>query len=142
MKEEGCGVCFEAQNWMRKAKAQAKKLFITSVYEPFPDPPDSAELGRATWTFLHTMAAFYPEQADPEMQKNMSKFIETFSEIYPCQVCAAELRIELETNKPKVNSRTDFSQWLCNLHNSVNARLGKPEFDCSKVFQRWRRSSP
>lgn len=25
-------------------------------------PPDTPEIGRATWTFLHTMAAYYPEQ--------------------------------------------------------------------------------
>ena len=27
---------------------------------------------------------------------------------------------------------------MCEMHNRVNVKLGKPEFDCSKVFQRWR----
>lgn len=40
--------------------------------------------------------------------------------------------------KPQVNSRDEFSQWLCRAHNDVNRKLGKPEFDCSKWDERWR----
>ncbi|KAM6155636.1 serine protease 33-like [Rhynchocyon petersi] len=34
--------------------------------------------------------------------------------------------------------RALFSHWLCHLHNEVNWKLGKPEFDCSQVDERWR----
>ena len=27
---------------------------------------------------------------------------------------------------------------MCELHNEVNDRLGKPQFDCDKVDERWR----
>jgi FAD-linked sulfhydryl oxidase len=32
----------------------------------------------------------------------------------------------------------ELSQWLCRIHNEINRRLGKQEFDCSKVDERWR----
>ena len=44
----------------------------------------------------------------------------------------------LKTNQPDTSSRHSLSQWFCRLHNSVNVRLGKPEFDCSRVDERWR----
>lgn len=44
----------------------------------------------------------------------------------------------LKQNPINVDSQNEFSQWLCQFHNRVNAKLGKPIFDCSKVNERWR----
>jgi len=44
----------------------------------------------------------------------------------------------LKADPPKVGTRQDFAQWMCEMHNSVNERLRKPAFDCSKVDERWR----
>lgn len=33
-------------------------------------------------------------------------------------------------DQSKTSSRKSASLWLCHVHNLVNARLGKPEFDC------------
>lgn len=44
----------------------------------------------------------------------------------------------LKTNKPQTSSREELSQWMCRLHNQVNRKTGKPEFDCSLVDERWR----
>lgn len=44
----------------------------------------------------------------------------------------------LQTHPPQVQSRTEFTRWMCEMHNEVNERLGKELFDCSKVDQRWR----
>lgn len=38
----------------------------------------------------------------------------------------------------ETKSQESLSQWLCRIHNKVNLKLGKPEFDCSKVNERWR----
>ncbi|KAF9163020.1 hypothetical protein DFQ26_003022 [Actinomortierella ambigua] len=32
-------------------------------------------------------------------------------------------------------SRTALSNWACSVHNLVNVRLGKPEFDCGTLFE-------
>nr|XP_009930669.1 PREDICTED: FAD-linked sulfhydryl oxidase ALR [Opisthocomus hoazin] len=103
-------------------------------------PPrlNSEQLGRSTWAFLHTMAAYYPEQPSGAQQKEMREFINLFSKFYPCEHCAEDLRERLRTNQPDTSNRNNFSQWLCLLHNEVNRKLGKSEFDCSRVDERWR----
>lgn len=37
----------------------------------------------------------------------------------------------------QVGSRKKLSEWLCRRHNEVNEKLGKEQFDCTKVFERW-----
>lgn len=37
----------------------------------------------------------------------------------------------------KNDSRYDLVHYLCDLHNIVNKRLGKPHFDCNKAFEFW-----
>jgi len=55
-------------------------------------PPDREELGRNTWGFLHTMAAYFPENPTTKQQKDMNQFIRLFSKFYPCDDCAIHLR--------------------------------------------------
>ncbi|EFA00437.1 FAD-linked sulfhydryl oxidase ALR [Tribolium castaneum] len=101
-------------------------------------PLDKDELGRSSWGLLHTIAAKYPENPTRTEQKDMTSFFTLFSKFYPCDFCAEDLRKELKADPPQIASQEDLSQWLCRLHNRVNNKLGKPEFDCSKVNERWR----
>jgi len=101
-------------------------------------PLDKDELGRNTWGFLHTMAAYYPDEPTKEQQKDMKSFIKTFSNFYPCEWCAYHLRERLKGEDPDTSSRKGLSYWFCDYHNEVNRRLGKKEFDCSKVLERWK----
>lgn len=110
--------------------------------ENMPCPPDITELGRATWTLLHTMAAYYPENPSPQQQELMRTVISGLGAFYPCEECAGHLRKELSKHPPLTSSSEQLSQWACDLHNLVNIRLGKPKFDCSLVFQRWRDGHP
>ena len=101
-------------------------------------PLNSNQLGRRTWSFLHTMAAYYPEKPSSAQQNDMKQFLNIFSHFYPCAPCAEEMRKDLKTMPPQVGSNEELSQWMCRLHNCVNKRLDKPQFDCSKVNERWR----
>lgn len=58
-------------------------------------PPDSAELGRATWTFLHTMAATYPEQPSRSQQTLMRNIIDGLAEFYPCSYCRSHFQLQV-----------------------------------------------
>ncbi|OZJ05418.1 hypothetical protein BZG36_01660 [Bifiguratus adelaidae] len=111
---------------------------LTSASGPNDCPVDSEQLGQATWTFLHTMAAYYPERPSPSQMESMRTFLSTFSQFYPCWYCADAFREDMEINPPQVASRRKLSQWLCERHNVVNVRLGKGVFDCAKVDERWR----
>ena len=105
-------------------------------------PPDSQTLGRATWTFLHTMAAYYPEAPSEEHRQRTLQFLNGFSHLYPCDHCAQHLREEMKMLPPDVSSASGLSQWLCVMHNKVNDILGKSQFDCKRVFERWRDGPP
>jgi len=105
-------------------------------------PPDVIELGQSTWTLLHTMAAYYPQNPASEKKEQVNSFLEAFSKVYPCSFCAKDFQNILKESPPQLDSQRDFSQWLCRAHNHVNKQLGKPEFDCSKVDQRWKANLP
>ena len=61
----------------------------------------------------------------------MKKTIYGFSHVYACVICADDFRVEIAKSPPKLDSRKDFAIWLCNQHNLVNKKLGKPSFTCS-----------
>lgn len=112
----------------------------SSMPESYRDcPPDSEELGRSTWTFLHSVAATYPEKPTKQEQAQMSTFLQIFGNIYPCWYCAEDFRkwISNPENTPKLESQDDFGKWLCGAHNNVNEKLGKEKFDCSLWKKRW-----
>ena len=99
-------------------------------------------MGRNTWTLLHSQAAYYPDDPSDEIKENMRNFLFLLSETYPCHICAADLKRLLKEMPPRLDSREEFVQYMCELHNAVNKQLyGKPQFDCSKCDMRWRRGS-
>ncbi|KAI0352087.1 FAD-dependent thiol oxidase [Trametes cingulata] len=125
---------------------QQTQATTTPVSEPDPYvrpeycPPDVEQLGRATWTFLHTTAAYYPDTPTMAHRVNMLSLLRALPVLYPCSVCATHLGETMKTRPPDVSSRAALSRWLCEQHNEVNERLGKEKFDCSveKLDERWK----
>lgn len=105
---------------------------------PADCPADVEVLGRATWTFLHTTAAYYPDKPTPTQRANMLMLIRSLPVVYPCTHCAQDFGKCIDHSPPDVSSRTKLSLWLCQRHNEVNEKLGKAIFDCAKVDERWK----
>lgn len=107
----------------------------------YDDPPDSTELGKGTWTLLHSIAATYPEKPTSAEQNQMHTFLQIFGNIYPCWYCASDFRkwISKPENdpKPQLETQDKFGRWLCAAHNAVNKKINKPEFDCNLWKARW-----
>ncbi len=55
-------------------------------------PVDKTGLGRATWTLLHTMAAYYPVKPTNDEMQSMDRFFHDFSNFFPCTYCAADFK--------------------------------------------------
>jgi hypothetical protein len=105
-----------------------------------PCPLLKDELGRNTWGLLHTMAANFPNQPSKDEQSKAAAFINSMGRLYPCKHCAKDFQEDIVKNPPKVNSRIDFSIWMCEAHNRVNTKLGKTTFKCdiNDLDVRWR----
>ncbi|KAF8963567.1 ERV/ALR sulfhydryl oxidase domain-containing protein [Flammula alnicola] len=92
-----------------------------------------AALGRATWKLLHTTTLRYPEHPTQDEREALSSYFHLTSRLYPCGECAAEFQQLLAKYPPQTVSRKSASLWLCAVHNTVNKRLKKPEFDCAHL---------
>ncbi|GJP49412.1 hypothetical protein CLOM_g8622 [Closterium sp. NIES-68] len=100
-------------------------------------PATKEELGRATWTFLHTLAAQFPEKPSKQQQKDAKEFVTLLARVYPCKICSYHFQKIVKANPPQAGSRGELEQYMCRLHNIVNRSLKKPEFPCKRVSSRW-----
>lgn len=101
--------------------------------------PTPAQIGRSTWTFLHTMAAYLPESLNDTQKRHIINVMNGLSALYPCNICGDHMKEYLQTNPVDVSSGPSFSRWLCNFHNDVNRRLNKKPFNCNNLQARWLR---
>lgn len=102
------------------------------------DPPDVEKLGLSSWSLLHSIAANYPESPSNKHQSDLKQFLKLFGNFYPCWYCGEDFEKYMAKNEPKTGTQDDFGKWLCEAHNDVNAKLGKPQFDCNLWKKRWR----
>lgn len=102
------------------------------------DPPDVEKLGRSSWTLLHSIAATYPENPSNKHQSDLKQFLKLFGNFYPCWYCGEDFEKFMAKNEPATGTQDEFGNWLCEAHNDVNAKLGKPQFDCNLWKKRWR----
>lgn len=117
-------------------------------------PPDSEDLGRSTWAFLHSTVAYYPDSPSLTQKSSLLSLFKSLPHLYPCSHCAENLKEEFEIEKTKRGGyeRKDLTLenavisgrfariWLCGIHNEINERLGKGKFDCSEenLRKRWK----
>jgi hypothetical protein len=123
-----------------------------------------AQLGASAWRLLHTMAGKFPHNPRSDEQEAVVDFMYLFARLYPCGewyglvfcACvhtwliltfharrdifrsAAHFSKLLEAHPPQVQDRETFVAWMCMVHNLVNKRLDKAQFDCSKAAETWK----
>ncbi|XP_008787162.1 FAD-linked sulfhydryl oxidase ERV1-like isoform X1 [Phoenix dactylifera] len=107
----------------------AKKKSVT--------PLTKEELGRATWTLLHSIAAQFPDQPTRQQKRDAKELMAILSRLYPCKECADHFKEVLKANPVQAGSQAEFSQWLCHVHNVVNRSLGKSTFPSERLNARW-----
>lgn len=100
-------------------------------------PLTKEEVGRATWMLLHTIAAQFPDEPTRQQKRDAKELMHIISRLYPCKECADHFKEVLKANPVQAGSQSEFSQWLCYVHNVVNRSLGKQIFPCQRVTARW-----
>lgn len=94
-----------------------------------------AELGNAGWKLFHSVLARYPVEPKQEEKESVANYIHYFAQVYPCGDCARHFAVILKENPPQLSSRETAAVWGCHIHNKVNKRLGKPNYDCSHILE-------
>ncbi|VDQ10194.1 unnamed protein product [Trichobilharzia regenti] len=89
------GFCRACVDLSKFGLSKTKKIVSKPAVEC---PPDKIELGRASWTLLHTMAAYYPMHPTVKQQEDMKSFLHTFAQFFPCRPCA----YDFESSKSSV----------------------------------------
>eukprot|EP00045_Choanoeca_perplexa_P014677 m.174739 g.174739 ORF g.174739 m.174739 type:complete len:210 (+) comp16755_c0_seq8:60-689(+) len=100
-------------------------------------PEDYLSLGSKSWSFLHTIAAYYKPSA-AEDASDMAQFLRLVGKFYPCRDCGEHFESYINDHPVQAQTPQELALWLCQAHNAVNERLGKPVFDCNLVEDRWK----
>ena len=82
--------------------------------------------GELTWILFHTMAEKIHEQKYKQVKTELLSFIRLICQVLPCPECAKDAANTLNTmNVKKINTKTEFKQFLFQFHNTVNKKLKK-----------------
>lgn len=125
--ENECGIC-----------GNFKSAFLNFQNKSVSENNISNELGNRTWFFLHTMAAYYPDNPSELQKQKMLLFIDGLSEFYPCKTCSEHLKEHIIQMPPNVETNKTLSEWFCKIHNNINKNNGKEQFDCSNVIKEYK----
>ncbi|PVH97790.1 hypothetical protein DM02DRAFT_67402 [Periconia macrospinosa] len=117
----------------KKKPASGPSLTGHAIAPKLGNATAKAELGRAAWKVLHTTFARFPEKPTPDEKEALRSYVHLFQRLYPCGECAEHFGKVLAKYPPQVSSRSAASMWGCMVHNIVNKRLKKPEFNCENI---------
>jgi FAD-linked sulfhydryl oxidase len=86
---------------------------------------DPQSWGPNAWKFLHTLTFQYPINPSLKEQRDAENLFSSFSTLLPCEQCRQHYDELLQLYPPQAQSRLSLATWLVDIHNRVNAKLGK-----------------
>jgi FAD-linked sulfhydryl oxidase len=89
--------------------------------------PNIDEWGRAGWVFMHSCAHAYPEDPNGADRRGMADFLRSIGAVLPCRACRRhyDAYMSRHFSASVLSNRTTLTQFLVEMHNDVNRRLGK-----------------
>ena len=92
--------------------------------------------GPYIWIFLHCFTIRIKDEFFNEEKNNIIKYISQVCDNLPCPQCSIHAIQYLKKHKfALIKTKQDLIQIIFNLHNDVNKRTNKPEFEFSKLHE-------
>lgn len=87
--------------------------------------------GPSMWFMVHLIAATYPVNPTPQDKANVAAFFQSLQHVLPCGGCRRGYEIILTSEPTRLTphvfaTRASLFKWTVDVHNRVNAKLGKP----------------
>ena len=97
--------------------------------------------GPLFWHTIHIVALGYPKAPTYAQKRAAKEFYESLGILIPCPVCREHYQTHLQKIPitPHLDRREDLFKWTVQLHNEVNALLGKSRMLESEVIYYYRR---
>jgi hypothetical protein len=116
----GLAVIWECGRYLCRRRLEKKKQSLAPLgYRE--------RLGRATWGYMHTLVESLPIYMSPDDAAEVAATLKSVAQAYPCFECRAHFIEYLAAHPVPVNkSKRGLIEYVFNLHNAVNQKLGKP----------------
>ena len=107
-----------------KAKATTTRKNSVSGFAP-------TVWGPHMWFMFHLIAATYPDAPSATDKAKYAAFYKSLQDVLPCPGCQQGYRTIIGSEPTKLSTRTfatrdSLFKWTVDVHNRVNAKLGKP----------------
>jgi hypothetical protein len=95
--------------------------------------------GSHLWFSLHTMSFNYPLKPTIEDRNNYKNFFINLQEVIPCSVCKKNYKRHLNEHPIEnfLDNRKSFVYWVIDMHNMVNAEIGKKILSYEIVIKKY-----
>ena len=84
--------------------------------------------GPQYWGVIHNIAAQYPDNPTETDKRQTRQFFNYLLDNFVCFECVKESKEYLSRHPIDLDSRKGLTQYFEDMHNTVNAKLGKPQF--------------
>jgi hypothetical protein len=93
--------------------------------------------GPYTWVFMHSFFSLMSDQLYLAHRGTVVRFVIRICRSLPCDECRMHAtRLTRNISPQSIPTRRDMIRFLMNFHNSVNRRLGKPQFADIERYER------
>ena len=95
--------------------------------------------GSTLWFSLHTISMNYPNNPTYIEQKDYKNFFISLENVIPCRICRKNYQRHLKEHPidNHMGSRKELVYWLIDIHNMVNAEIGKKIISYDKVIEKY-----
>ena len=95
--------------------------------------------GSTLWFSLHTITMNYPNNPTYAEKKDYKNFFISLEYVIPCSVCRKNYQRHLKEHPidNHLDSRRKLMYWLIDIHNMVNAEIGKKNMSYKNVIDKY-----